>query len=316
MAASTEPRARRHESLALCTFACGTRAAYVRGCRCEPCRAANRVYARERDARRRRRLLELLESGEFAPTASQAVDLAKPCTAPNGEARARRYQRLCPGVAGEPCASSSSLRVDSLGGVCCRCRVRITSEGLVPADRARKHLRALSAKGIGRLSVVAASDVARSAVYWIANGSQRWITARTERRILAVDESCRADGALVPANETWRNVRRLLRAGWSKSAIAAALGSQSATPALQLGRRNVTLRNADRLARLAAKVEQDLASRAAAKAAAERALAGGRCPRCGASHADDPHALRWCLAHQDVPLTTEERVRSVPASGG
>lgn len=29
-------------------FPCGTRAAYVNGCRCEPCTAANRTYARER----------------------------------------------------------------------------------------------------------------------------------------------------------------------------------------------------------------------------------------------------------------------------
>ena len=33
---------------------CGTRARYVRGCRCEPCTAANRVYARELDRHKRR----------------------------------------------------------------------------------------------------------------------------------------------------------------------------------------------------------------------------------------------------------------------
>lgn len=33
---------------------CGTRARYVRGCRCEPCTVANRVYARELDRHHRR----------------------------------------------------------------------------------------------------------------------------------------------------------------------------------------------------------------------------------------------------------------------
>ena len=33
---------------------CGTRARYVRGCRCEPCTVANRVYARELDRHKRR----------------------------------------------------------------------------------------------------------------------------------------------------------------------------------------------------------------------------------------------------------------------
>jgi len=33
---------------------CGTRAKYVRGCRCEPCTVANRIYAREHERQKRR----------------------------------------------------------------------------------------------------------------------------------------------------------------------------------------------------------------------------------------------------------------------
>jgi hypothetical protein len=32
------------DSIERCTFACGTRGAYVRGCRCAPCTAANAAY--------------------------------------------------------------------------------------------------------------------------------------------------------------------------------------------------------------------------------------------------------------------------------
>jgi hypothetical protein len=290
-----------------CTFACGTRAAYVRGCRCEACRGANTAYARDREARRRRQVAESLEAGSLcAPAAQDSV--ARTWTAPSGEVRERRFRRPCPGFAGEACRAGSYLRRDSTGGLCSSCRVVATRDDLVPTDRARAHLAELSRRGVGSHSVAEASGVARTIINAIASGARRQVRSRTERALLAVDETCRADGALVPAAPTWRNVRRLLDAGWSRAAIARALGN--ATPALQVSRRAVRLKTADRLARLVERVERERAPRAAAKAALERLVAGGACPRCSASHEGDPLAARWCLDHPDAPLTRAEQLHS------
>jgi hypothetical protein len=162
---------------------------------------------------------------------------------------------------------------------------------------------------VGRNSVAEASGISRSLVHGIASGAVRQVRARTERALLAVDESCRADGALVPAAPAWRQIRRLLSAGWSCAAIARALGN--ATPALQVSRNAVRLKTADRLERLADRVEGQRAPRAAAKAQLDRLVAGMRCPRCGESHEGDPLAARWCLDHAAAPLTPPETLNSV-----
>lgn len=307
----SQERARRHESLLQCAFACGTRAAYVRGCRCEACRAANTAYAREREARRRRELAERLV-GNVDEGQSGAAQVVREWTPRGGRRRLRRYSRPCPGLGGGPCAWGSYLRKDSFGGICHECRNLATRDDLVSTSRARAHLLWLRGLGVGRNSVSEASGISRSLVHAIASGAVRQVRARTERALLAVDESCRADGALVPAAPAWRNVRRLLAAGWSRAAIAQALGNE--TPALQVGRGAVRLRTADRLARLADHVESQRAPRAAAKAQLERLVAGARCPRCGESHEGDPLAARWCLDHQAVPLTAVEALNTAPGA--
>ncbi len=127
------------------SFPCGTRSAYVRGCRCDACRCANRTWARERLAARK------------------AVDVV-----PNGppvafEKNGRTYQIGCPGVLGEPCRVRAFLRRDtSLGGVCRICRARATFGGLVSAAPAKRHLEKLARLGVGSRAVSAASDVALS----------------------------------------------------------------------------------------------------------------------------------------------------------
>lgn len=118
--------------------------------------------------------------------------------------------------------------------------------GLVDAERARKHLRKLSRLGVGRRMVRAASDVADTVLQDIRAGRKRRIRARTERRILAVTAACRGDAALVPAAETWHRIEWLLEEGFTKARIALELGAKR--PALQLRKDWVT-------ARTAAKVE-------------------------------------------------------------
>jgi hypothetical protein len=114
--------------------------------------------------------------------------------------------------------------------------------GIVDAAPARRHILALSRRGVGRRMVAAASDVGLSVIADIRTGRKMRIRARTERRILAVTPACRGDAALVPAKRTWERIAWLLDEGFTKSRIALELGRK--TRALQLNREWVTARNA------------------------------------------------------------------------
>jgi hypothetical protein len=124
--------------------------------------------------------------------------------------------------------------------------------GIVPADRARAHLLDLAEKGVGRRAVEAATDIANSILFSIRSGKRTQIRARTERLILAVSIEQASDRALIDAKPTWKLIHELQRAGFTKTAIAAGLGMER--PALQLGRRRVTVRNAAAVARLHARL--------------------------------------------------------------
>lgn len=124
---------------------------------------------------------------------------------------------------------------------------------LVSAERARQHVLELSTKGIGKRAVADASDVAVSVINGIRRGTHKQITERTERRILAVDEGARLDGALVKKSEITKPLRALLSV-LPKMEIARRLGSVSKTPALQLTGRRVTARTAMKVQRLAKQV--------------------------------------------------------------
>jgi hypothetical protein len=99
---------------------------------------------------------------------------------------------------------------------------------IVSADRARRHLAELSAKGIGRHSVHEACDVSEQILCAIIYGQRENIRARTERRILAVDEGARRGKCLMPAAPTWRLLRELLRDGYSKVQIVEWMGGKRA----------------------------------------------------------------------------------------
>ncbi len=117
--------------------------------------------------------------------------------------------------------------------------------GIVAASRARKHIHQLSRVGVGYKSVAVAADVARTILAQIRSGKRRNIRAETERRILAVDVSARADHSTIPAKRTWRLIERLLGEGFSKAELARRLGYES--PALQLSRHRVLAKNALRV---------------------------------------------------------------------
>jgi hypothetical protein len=120
--------------------------------------------------------------------------------------------------------------------------------GLVPAEKARAHLKQLSEQGVGRRSVAAASDVADSVLTEINAGRKLKIRARTERAILAVTTAAAGDRALVPAKQTWKLINQLLKDGHTKGELALLLGAKS--PNLQLKKDFVTVRNAHLVERL------------------------------------------------------------------
>lgn len=114
--------------------------------------------------------------------------------------------------------------------------------GFVPADKARQHMVELSAKGIGRRAVALASDVCETVISDIRRGKKTQIRAQTERKILAVTPDAASDGALVDAAPSWKLINALLAVGFSKARLARELGAK--TPALQVSKKQVTVRKA------------------------------------------------------------------------
>lgn len=131
-----------------------------------------------------------------------------------------------------------------------RARARKAGEwnGLVPIERARAHLAALSKQGVGRRQIRDAAGVTESVLDKIANGRREHIRAMTERAILAVTAGAAADGALVDAGASWTLIDQLLAQGYSKAQLARELGHER--PALQLSRSQCTVRNAHDVAQL------------------------------------------------------------------
>lgn len=120
--------------------------------------------------------------------------------------------------------------------------------GIVSAGKARAHMLALQAQGIGRRAIADVTDIAETILSDVRAGTRPNIRARTERLILAVTPEMAADGALVPAAPTWSLVAELVRAGFTKHSLARRLGQKG--QGLQLGKDYVTVRNAERLKKL------------------------------------------------------------------
>lgn len=126
--------------------------------------------------------------------------------------------------------------------------------GIVSADKAKRHIKKLSRLGVGRRAINAATDVADTILSEIRSGKRKNIRARTERLILAVTTDVRGEAFLVPAGPTWALINELLAAGYTKSEIALGIGRK--TPALQLDKTTITLRNEAAVKRLHARLIQ------------------------------------------------------------
>lgn len=128
-------------------------------------------------------------------------------------------------------------------------RARGERNGLVSAERARAHLAALSAAGVGRRTVADAAMVAESIVGKVIDGQRRQIRAQTERRILAVTVDAAADRAYIDGAATWQLLDELIACGYSRARLASEMAGRKVA-ALQLGRERVTVRNAERARRV------------------------------------------------------------------
>jgi transcriptional regulator with XRE-family HTH domain len=130
-------------------------------------------------------------------------------------------------------------RIKYMGG--CRClpcraanaqyaaqRSRAVQAGLsgklVPSAEARNHLKELTRLGVGLRSVSAATDVSRSILREIRKGRRTQIRASTEAKILNVDRSAFAGGAIVSAVPTRKQITELLSEGFTSRELARRTG--------------------------------------------------------------------------------------------
>jgi hypothetical protein len=158
-------------------------------------------------------------------------------------------------AANKPCGT----RIRYIGGCRCaacrrantryeteRAKARLAGDwnGIVPADRARRHLHKLAGLGVGRRAVHAATDIADSILTEIRSGKRPRIRARTERLILQVTQDCASDAAVRSATRTHRLLAELYEEGYTEAFLAKRLGYSRSY--LQFGDR-ISTRNAYRV---------------------------------------------------------------------
>ncbi len=222
----------------------GTRSCYVAGCRCDECRAANRRRMHDRGLM----AIELVEALPYLPPVE--VWRRGGNTRWSGEIISKNG---CPGIDDRGCVFKSAIRKDSINGRCEKCRLSLVWDGIVDAAPARRHLNRLARQGVGRRGISDACDVPHSTLHSIRKGRKKRIRRSTEKAILGVTaELARGDKSLVPAGRTMQRLASLQEEGFTKSRIAAMLGSKAKTPSLQIKwRRSGTV-----TARTAMKVEK------------------------------------------------------------
>lgn len=128
----------------------------------------------------------------------------------------------------------------------------------IGADEARRHVRELSAQGVGLKQVSKASGVATGTLSKLifgtkTRGPSKRIRKATADAILSVTVQAAADGARVDAGTTWARIDRMVAAGVTKKAIAERIGQTG--PGLQLARTTIQARHARAIAEMAAEFD-------------------------------------------------------------
>jgi hypothetical protein len=120
--------------------------------------------------------------------------------------------------------------------------------GFVPAEKARKHLQALSQMGVGKIAVSEVTGITRSTLDLIRTGKRKNLRALNEKKILSVTVDAASDGAYISAEKTWDQIRWLLDQGFTGGDLALRLGYKTAR--LQLRKGRVRASNALKVQRL------------------------------------------------------------------
>lgn len=114
----------------------------------------------------------------------------------------------------------------------------------VDATEVREHLRWLAGEGVGLRTVAGRAKVSRSALAKIKSGERSRCTPGLAERVLAIGLHRAAPGCRVDAKQTWRLLDDMLANGHTRTGIAKMLGSKAKTPALQIKRERVTVKQA------------------------------------------------------------------------
>lgn len=123
----------------------------------------------------------------------------------------------------------------------------------VAAGPVREHIAFLSTEGLGWKTVAHAAGLHPSVVWKIVygpadRGPSKRVRHATAEKILAVTPADGADGSRIDAGPSWKIIRGLLAAGWTKAAISRAIGQDGKS--LQLGTGQITRGNARAIAAL------------------------------------------------------------------
>jgi WhiB family redox-sensing transcriptional regulator len=128
-------------------------------------------------------------------------------------------------------------------------RSRRVAPPYVGAATARTHIRELMAAGVGLKTIAGRSGISHGTLSKLiysdrtrGMGPSKRIRRATEDRLLAITPADAANGALIPAGPTLEIIAELVLRGWTRTAIARAIGQQ--VGGLQIGKQRVTARNA------------------------------------------------------------------------
>jgi hypothetical protein len=121
-----------------------------------------------------------------------------------------------------------------------------SGDGLVSAERTRRHLESLTTAGVGMNSIAAKTGCGRTHLRRLKDGLHKMVQAKTERAILAVKQSDSLYRArVVDARPAWAMVAELVDEGFTKVEIARRLGYK--TNSIPWRKRWIDRKNAERM---------------------------------------------------------------------
>ena len=142
----------------------------------------------------------------------------------------------------EPCTEANTAYVVELGR---ESRARAAGYDIEPrlidAQPALDRLKMLSRNGIGARTVQELTGISRTTIKEIMCGQTKRIRPETLDLIMHVTYEDRPGGTRVDARPTWQLINKLLRKGFTKTAIATAIAGKP-TLSLQVSKHQVTLR--------------------------------------------------------------------------